>query len=242
MAPPWTDVEQALFREFLPLVEGPPYGNWVQMVKHMSNAIQSRQLACREFNPHILQFYYQRVFKKHLPVQEKQNFEEGMIREALSNLNENWKYADLVKIINHKIVAQGLGEAEYYGQRSIIYKYKVFYGTDAARRKDRFPTRLDSTKDEQPDKVEDEDLEATEDEDLDEDECLDEDEDLEAAEDEDLDEDEYLEAAEDEYPDPTLRRDIEDTEPEFLDPVEPGSSAATAQAASSVARGTYWAW
>ena len=151
-----------------------------------------------------------------------------MIREALSNLNENWKYADLVKIINHKIVAQGLGEAEYYGQRSIIYKYKVFYGTDAARRKDRFPTRLDSTKDEQPDKVEDEDLEAAEDEDLDEDECL--------------DEDEYLEAAEDEYPDPTLRRDIEVTEPEFLDPVEPGSSAATAQAASSVARGTYWAW
>jgi hypothetical protein len=236
MAPPWTDVEHALFKEFLTRVEGPPYENWAQMAKHMSSAIQSRQLACREFKKHNLQYHYQCVFKKHLPVQEKQDFEERMMKEPLSNLNEKWLWADLVEMMNQKIVAKGLGVTTYYEEGYINYKYKAFYGREAAKRKERFPTRLQSTKDEQRDEGEGEvlepakleDLEPAEDEDLDEDEYL------------DPIEDEYLEAAEDEYPDPTLRRDIEDTEPEFLDPVEPGPSTSTSQPAFGAARSTYW--
>lgn len=128
------------------------------------------------------------------------------------------------RMMNQKIVAKALGGATYYEEGYINYKYKAFYGREAAKRKELFPTWLQSTMDEQHDEGEGEDVEAAEDEDL------------------DPTEDEYFEASVDEYPDPALRRDIEDTESEFLDPVEPGPSTSTAQPASGTARSTYWTW
>jgi hypothetical protein len=159
MPSPWTDVERAVFAEFVTLIEGPPYENWVQMAAQMNDAVQRRQLACREFTATGLRLYCQRAFKKGLPVQAKRDWEDGMMKEALNSLSQGWKWADLVEIMNQKIVAQGLGGVEYYSESYIIFRYKLFYGKDAAKRKERFPARFPSSmEDEQADKDEGEDL------------------------------------------------------------------------------------